>query len=88
VLFTPLVFRPAIQIAATLLIITLTTYFLVRDVDVRLVLFAAGLILAGLTLKPLVIFEVFLAEMGTIKAIGPICSAMSPAFVLCATGCD
>lgn len=76
------------QLAATLLIIALTMYFLVREVDVRLVLFAAGLALASLALKPLAIFEVFLAEMGNVKTIGPICSAMGYAYVLRATGCD
>ena len=76
------------QFAAALIIIALAMYCLVRKVEVRLTLFAAGLALATLALKPLVVFDVFLAEMGNVKTIGPICSAMGYAFVLRATGCD
>ncbi|MSU23098.1 MAG: hypothetical protein EXS32_04660 [Opitutus sp.] len=76
------------QFPAALLIIALAMYCLVRKVEVRLTLFAAGLALATLALKPLVVFDVFLAEMGNGKTIGPICSAMGYAFVLRATGCD
>lgn len=76
------------QFPAALLIIALAMYCLVRKVEVRLTLFAAGLALATLAAKPLVVFDVFLAEMGNGKTIGPICSAMGYAFVLRATGCD
>lgn len=76
------------QLVLTFIIIALTMWLLVRNVDVRLVLFGSGLSLAALALKPLVIFEVFLTEMGNGKTIGPICSAMGYAFVLRATGCD
>ena len=44
--------------------------------------------MATVALKPLAVFEVFLAEIGNGKTIGPICSAMGYAFVLRATGCD
>ena len=63
-------------------------WLLVREVDVRLVLFGAGLVLASLVGKPLVVFDVFLAEMGNVRTIGPICSAMGYAYVLRATRCD
>lgn len=76
------------QFFAALVIIALAVYGLVRQVEVRLTLFTAGLALATLALKPLVIFEVFLAEMGNGKTIGPICTAMGYAYVLRATGCD
>ena len=76
------------QLAATLVVIALAMWLLVREVEVRLVLFGAGLALASLALKPLAVFDVFLAEMGNGKTIGPICSAMGYAFVLRATGCD
>ena len=59
-----------------------------REVDVRLGLFAAGLALASLTLHPLKVFEVFLSEMGNGKTIGPSCAAMGYSFGLRATGCD
>ena len=76
------------QLATTLVIIALTMWLLVREVDVRLVLFGAGLTLTLLVWKPLVVFDVFLAEMGNGKTIGPICTAMGYAYVLRATGCD
>lgn len=75
-------------LAATILIIGFTVYALLREVDVRLVLFLAGLALATLALKPLVIFDTFLSSMGDGKTIGPICSAMGFAWVLRGTGCD
>ncbi|WP_438481719.1 C4-dicarboxylate transporter DcuC [Oleiharenicola lentus] len=70
------------------LIIGFAAYLLVRQVDVRLVLFGAGLLLALLAGKPLGVFDAFIAEMGNGKTIGPICSAMGYSFVLRATGCD
>ncbi len=73
---------------AALVIIVVAMICLVRKVEVRLVLFAAGLALAALAGKPLVVFEVFLAEMANVKTIGPICSAMGYAFVLRAAGAD
>ena len=76
------------QLFAAFLIIALTLWLLVRQVEVRLVLMGAGLALATVALKPLVVFEVFLAEIGNGKTIGPICSAMGYALVLRATGCD
>ncbi|MDB6168180.1 MAG: hypothetical protein JWM88_1044 [Verrucomicrobia bacterium] len=76
------------QLTATIVVVGLAIFLLVRNVDVRLVLFGAGLALASLALRPLVVFDVFLFEMGNGKTIGPICSAMGYAFVLRATGCD
>ncbi|MBI5771751.1 MAG: C4-dicarboxylate transporter DcuC [Verrucomicrobia bacterium] len=76
------------QFPAALLIIALAMWCLVKKVEVRLTLFAAGLALASLAAKPLVVFEVFLAEMGNGKTIGPICSAMGYAYVLRAAGAD
>ncbi len=75
-------------LAAAFFIIVLTMWLLVREVDVRLVLFGAGLALTLLVGKPLAVFDVFLAEMGNGKTIGPICTAMGYAYVLRATGCD
>src|SRR5262245_20691931 len=75
-------------LAATLIIIAIAFYALLREVDVRLVLFLAGLALASLAGRPLVVFDTFLAEMGNGKTIGPICSAMGYAWVLRRTGSD
>jgi len=47
------------QLFAAFLIIGLTLWLLVRQVEVRLVLMGAGLALATVALKPLVVFEVF-----------------------------
>ncbi len=76
------------QLAVTFVIIALTMWMLIREVDVRLVLFGAGLALTLLVGKPLVVFDVFFTEMGNGKTIGPICTAMGYAYVLRATGCD
>ena len=76
------------MLVATLVIILVALYALLREADVRLVLFLAGLGLASLAGHPLVVFETFLTEMGNGKTIGPICSAMGYAWVLRATGCD
>ncbi len=73
---------------AALVIIAVAMICLVRKVEVRLVLFAAGLALASLAGRPLVVFEVFLSEMANVKTIGPICSAMGYAYVLRAAGAD
>ncbi len=73
---------------AALAIIAVAMFCLVKKAEVRLVLFAAGLALASLAGKPLVVFEVFLAEMANVKTIGPICSAMGYAYVLRAIGAD
>lgn len=73
---------------AALLIIATTLYFIFKQADVRMVLFAGGLALATLALQPLVVFEAFMREIGNGKTIGPICSAMGYSFVLRATGCD
>ncbi len=69
-------------------VLAAAVYSVVRGIDVRLVLFATGLILASLAMKPLIIFDTFQRVMGDGKIIGPICSAMGYAFVLRATSCD
>jgi DcuC family C4-dicarboxylate transporter len=70
------------------LVIAATVYFVLKKVDVRLVLFAAGVALASLTLKPWLVFDAFQKTMGNGEVIGPICSAMGYAFVLRAMGAD
>jgi C4-dicarboxylate transporter, DcuC family len=59
-----------------------------RGVDVRLVLFATGLTLASMVMKPLVVFDAFLRTVGDEKIVGPICSAMGFAWVLRVSGSD
>src|SRR5262245_66684893 len=80
--------NPDVQIAMSLLIIAAAVYVVIKGMDVRLALFSAGLALASLALKPWLIFDEFLREMGNGNTIGPICSAMGYAFVLRAIGAD
>jgi len=59
-----------------------------RGLDVRFVLFVAGLILVGAVGEWWVVFDTFQKSLGKAEIIGPICSAMGYAWVLKATGCD
>ena len=69
------------------LVIAGTIYFMVRRVDVRLVLLASGLVLALLAGAPLVIADTFTRGMVT-AMVAPICAAMGFAALMHATGCD
>jgi DcuC family C4-dicarboxylate transporter len=71
----------------TLLIIAATVYLMVRRVEVRLVLLGAGLLLALLAGKPLLIADTFTRGMVT-SMVAPICAAMGFAAVMSVTGCD
>jgi DcuC family C4-dicarboxylate transporter len=71
----------------TLLIIAATVYLMVRRVEVRLVLLGAGLSLALLAGKPLLIADTFTRGMVT-SMVAPICAAMGFAAVMTVTGCD
>lgn len=81
-------FMPTLEIVFSLLILAAAVLLVARRVDVRIVLFCAGLALAALAGKPWAVFDTFLKIMGEGKIIGPICSAMGFAFVLKRTGCD
>src|SRR5215212_1916406 len=70
-----------------LLIIAAAIYLMVRQVEVRLVLLGAGLLMAVLAGQPLVIFDTFTRAM-VAGMVAPICAAMGFAAVLSATGCD
>jgi C4-dicarboxylate transporter, DcuC family len=59
-----------------------------RGVDVRFVLIAAGLFMAGIAGTPWTMFDAFQAAVGRGDIIGPICTAMGYAYLLKATGCD
>ncbi|MFN5866717.1 MAG: hypothetical protein ACK45R_06940, partial [Candidatus Kapaibacterium sp.] len=63
-------------------------FFIMRGMDVRLVLFSTALLLAAAAGNVFSIFDVFLARMGDGQVVGPICSAMGFAFVIRITGCD
>src|SRR5688500_2593805 len=78
---------PELRLIVTLLIIGGAVYLIARRMDVRLVLLAAGLVLAGLAGRPLAVFDTFTRAMVT-GMVAPICAAMGFAAVLAATGCD
>ena len=71
----------------TLFIIAAAVYFMIKQVDVRLVLLGAGLAMALLARKPLVITDTFTRAM-VASMVAPICAAMGFAMVMTATGCD
>jgi DcuC family C4-dicarboxylate transporter len=71
----------------TLLIIAAAIYLMVRRVEVRLVLLGAGLLMALLAGKPLIITDTFTRGMVS-SMVAPICAAMGFAMVMTVTGCD
>ncbi|GAB1430679.1 C4-dicarboxylate transporter DcuC [Ignavibacteria bacterium] len=76
------------HLAFSIAILLVAVYLVIRRIDVRIVLFGAGLALASIAGSPWLVFDAFLRMMGEEKIIGPICSAMGFAFVLKYTGCD
>ncbi|GIV55070.1 MAG: C4-dicarboxylate ABC transporter [Candidatus Kapaibacterium sp.] len=76
------------QLAVALVVSGGALAFVWRGVDVRLVLIAAGSLLAMLAQKPQLVLDAFLRTMGDGNIVGPICSAMGYAFVLKALGAD
>lgn len=73
--------------ALSLIVVALAVFFMVRRVEVRLVLLAAGLVLGLLAGQPLLMFDTFMRAM-VAGMVGPICAAMGFAAVVSATGCD
>jgi DcuC family C4-dicarboxylate transporter len=71
-----------------LVLIALAIYAIVRQIDVRLVLFATALALGGLAGQVDVILRKFLATFCDEKFVIPICTAMGFSYVLRRTGCD
>ncbi len=71
----------------TLFILAATVYLMVRRVEVRLVLLGAGLLMALLAGKPLLIADTFTRGM-VASMVAPICAAMGFAMVMTVTGCD
>jgi len=73
--------------ALSLIVVALAVFFMVRRVEVRLVLLASGLVLGLLAGQPLLMFDTFTRAM-VAGMVGPICAAMGFAAVVSATGCD
>lgn len=70
------------------LIIILAGIALARGIDVRFVLFIAGISLGLASGDVFAIFNEFQKSMGEGKTIAPICASMGYAFLLRMTGCD
>ena len=70
------------------LVIIGAIYFLVKRKEARMVLFAAGLLMAIFAGKPMAAFEAFTARMSTAGLIEAILSVMGFAFVMKYTKCD
>jgi DcuC family C4-dicarboxylate transporter len=70
-----------------LLIIAAAIVAMIKRVEVRLVLLAAGLLMALLAGQPLAIADTFTRGM-VAAMVAPICAAMGFAAIMTATGCD
>lgn len=71
-----------------ILIILLAGFALIKGIDVRFVLFMAGIALGIASGDVFGIFDEFQQTMGEGKTIAPICASMGYAFLLRMTGCD
>jgi DcuC family C4-dicarboxylate transporter len=69
-------------------VVAAAAYLTARGHDVRLVLFAAALLLGSAAGHPEVVVREFLNTFSSEKFVIPICSAMGFAYVLKHTGCD
>jgi DcuC family C4-dicarboxylate transporter len=70
------------------LIVLAGILLVIRQVDVRLVLFVCGVLLAALAGRPLAALDRFAETMASANYTVPICCSMGFAFVLKFTGCD
>ena len=75
------------MLIAAVLVIAAAIYLMVRRVDVRLVLLGAGLAMALLAGRPLLIADTFTRGM-VAAVVAPICASMGFAALMHATGCD
>src|SRR5436305_5475163 len=71
-----------------ILIIAAAVYAVLRQVDVRLALVLAALVLGALAGDPMAIVRTFLVTLAREQFVVPICTAMGFAYVLRHTGCD
>jgi C4-dicarboxylate transporter, DcuC family len=78
----------SIVLPVGLLLIAVAIFAVVRQIDVRLVLFVTALALGALAGQVDVVLKKFLATFSDEKFVIPICSAMGFSYVLRRTGCD
>jgi C4-dicarboxylate transporter, DcuC family len=77
-----------LQLTVAAVITAVGVYFVVRRVDVRLVLLVSAALLFAVAWKFPQFFVFFAKEMTNAKTVVPICSAMGFAHVVKLTGCD
>ena len=75
-------------IIASLIIVILTIYGLIKRYETRMVLIASGLLMAIVSMDPLMAFKQFDTSMTNASLIVAICSAMGFASVISLTKCD
>jgi DcuC family C4-dicarboxylate transporter len=77
-----------LSLVLPLLIVAVAVGFVARGADVRLILFAAALLLGVLSGDPAPVVREFLSTLSNEKFVVPICTAMGFAYVLRHTECD
>ena len=75
-------------VIVSIVVVCLTIYGLIKRYETRMVLIAAGLIMAIASLEPLTAFQQFDKSMTNASLIIAICSAMGFAGVISLTKCD
>ncbi|AHG75813.1 transporter [Mannheimia varigena USDA-ARS-USMARC-1296] len=76
------------NLAIAIIGIIATIYLLIKKHETRTVLIAVGLMMALLTLQPMVALDAFAKSMTSSGLIMAICSSMGFAYVMKSTGCD
>lgn len=71
-----------------LLIVIATVYFLMKQYETRMVLFASGFLMTLLSGAPMLALDTFAERMTMESPIMTICSVMGFAFVMKITKCD
>ena len=69
-------------------IVFITAWLLIRQYDMRMVLIAAGLLMAGIALDPLTALDEFARKMVTTSLIQAICPVIGFSFVMHHTRCE
>lgn len=86
--FTTQVMFMSITILFSIIVVITTIYALIKRYETRLVLISAGLIMAIVSMKPMVAFQQFDKSMTNSSLIIAICSAMGFAAAVSLTKCD
>ncbi|WP_461211277.1 C4-dicarboxylate transporter DcuC [Desulfocurvus sp. DL9XJH121] len=75
------------NIVIGVVIVGVTCYFLWRQYDMKMVLLASGMLMAGIALDPLTTLDEFANKMATDSLVQAVCSAVGFGFVIQETGC-